>query len=254
MLCTTVLVFITLALKGGMYIYYFKYYLDPVAEANFLEKIGFNNFIHGLNSLLTGIGLGNFEWPKDAPSSSNSLFNAGGIIFMIIGIMFSKPLADRFGKRNIFGIFLFLSALILMTFVFYSPGSIGLVVTTQIVHRFLYGITIPLLWAMIADVADYSEWKNNRRATAIIFSAMIFGLKVGLSLGGGLGAFLLSKYGYVADAPQQTGCSCEWIKMSVSIYPALIFTTGAALLFWYRIDKKTEVTIEADLKQRRGAK
>jgi Na+/melibiose symporter-like transporter len=34
---------------------------------------------------------------------------------------------------------------------------------------FFYGITIPILWAMIADVADYSEWKNNRRATAIIF-------------------------------------------------------------------------------------
>ena len=40
---------------------------------------------------------------------------------------------------------------------------------SQILHGFFYGITIPLFWAMIADVADYSEWKNNRRATAIIF-------------------------------------------------------------------------------------
>ena len=40
----------------------------------------------------------------------------------------------------------------------------------QMLHGFFYGITIPLLWAMIADVADYSEWKNYRRATAIIFS------------------------------------------------------------------------------------
>ena len=35
---------------------------------------------------------------------------------------------------------------------------------------------------MISDVADYSEWKNNRRATAIIFSAMLIGLKAGLLL------------------------------------------------------------------------
>ena len=39
---------------------------------------------------------------------------------------------------------------------------------------------------MIADVADYSEWKNHRRATAIIFSAMLCGLKLGLSIGGAL--------------------------------------------------------------------
>ena len=39
---------------------------------------------------------------------------------------------------------------------------------------------------MIADVADFSEWKNNRRATAIIFSAMMVGLKLGLTIGGGL--------------------------------------------------------------------
>ena len=132
-----------------------------------------------------------------------------------------------------------------------APDAVGLAVITQIIHGFLYGITIPLLWAMIADVADYSEWKNNRRATAMIFSAMIFGLKVGLSVGGGLGAFILSKYGYVADATQQTAGAINGIKMSVSIYPGLIFTIGAALLFLYQIDKKREITIETDLKERR---
>jgi GPH family glycoside/pentoside/hexuronide:cation symporter len=251
MLFLTIMVFITLALKGGMNIYFFKYYLNQNAEAQFLENIGFNKFINGLNSVLHGIGFGNFEWPQDPPSSANSLFNAGSIIFMIIGIMFSKPLADRFGKRNIFGIFLCISALCLMMFYFYSPDSVGLVILTHIFHGFFYGITIPILWAMIADVADYSEWKNNRRATAIIFSAMIFGLKVGLSLGGGLGAFLLSKYGYVPDAPEQTTAAINGIRMSVSIYPGLIFIMGAALLFGYIINKTMETTIEGDLKQRR---
>jgi len=251
MLALTILVFITLALKGGMYIYYFKYYLNEAAQAAFLENIGFNNFIAGLNSTITGMGLGEFQWPKDAPTSANSLFNAGGIIFMIVGIMFSKPLADRFGKRNIFGLFLFLSALSLVMFNFYTPDAIGAVFVTQILHGFLYGVTIPLLWAMIADVADYSEWKNNRRATAIIFSAMIFGLKIGLSVGGAIGAGLLAKYGYVAEVPDQTAATVSGIKMSVSIYPGLIFILGAGMLFWYEISKKMELTIENELEQRR---
>ena len=251
MLLLTIFVFITLALKGGMYIYYFKYYLNESAQINFLENIGFNHFIEGLNKAVTGMGLGEFQWPKDAATSANSLFNAGGIIFMIIGIMFSKPLADKFGKRNIFGLFLFFSALSLLMFNFYAPDAISAVFITQMAHGFLYGITIPLLWAMIADVADYSEWKNNRRATAIIFSAMIFGLKIGLSIGGALGAALLAKYGYVAELAQQSANTIDGIRMSVSIYPGLIFIIGAGILYWYKIDKKMELLIESDLNERR---
>ncbi|WP_435354719.1 MFS transporter [Emticicia sp. SJ17W-69] len=252
MLLVTILVFITLALKGGMYIYYFKYYLNPASQAAFLEEIGFNSFIGGLNQAITGLGLGKFEWPEDAPTSANSLFNAGGIIFMIIGIMFSKPLADKFGKRNIFGIFLSLSALCLIMFNFYSREAIGIVFITQILHGFTYGVTIPLLWAMIADVADYSELQNNRRATAMIFSAMIFGLKIGLSVGGAVGAALLSTYGYVAEKVEQTESTVSGIKMSVSIYPGLVFLIGALLLFGYEINKKMEVKLEAELKEKRN--
>jgi glycoside/pentoside/hexuronide:cation symporter, GPH family len=246
MLFLTILVFITLALKGGMYIYYFKYYLNESAISSFLENIGFNKFTLRLYHA-TG-----FQWPDDAATSGNSLFNASGIIFMIAGIMISKPLADRFGKKDVFGVFLFLSAIFLLLFVFYSPNAIALVFITQILHGFFYGVTIPLLWAMIADVADYSEWKNNRRATAIIFSAMIFGLKIGLSVGGALGAALLAKYGYVAEVSHQTASTVSGIKMSVSIYPFIVFIAGVALLAGYKINKKMELTIEKDLKERRS--
>jgi Na+/melibiose symporter-like transporter len=229
-----------------MYIYYFKYYLNESAIASFLENIGFNKFTVWLYHA-TG-----FQWPDDAATSGNSLFNASGIIFMIAGIMISKPLADRFGKKDVFGVFLFLSAVFLFLFVFYSPNAIALVFITQILHGFFYGVTIPLLWAMIADVADYSEWKNNRRATAIIFSAMIFGLKIGLSVGGALGAALLAKYGYIAEVSQQTASTVSGIKMSVSIYPCIVFIAGVALLAGYNINKKMELTIEKDLKERRS--
>jgi len=153
-------------------------------------------------------------------------------------------LADRFGKRDVFGVFLALSALCLVAFMFYGNQSIGLVFLTQLAHGFTYGVTIPLLWAMIADVADYSELVNNRRATAIIFSAMIFGLKVGLSLGGAIGAGLLSTYGYVAESVNQTTQTIQGILWSVSLYPGLVLLTGALLLTGYAINKTMEKKIE----------
>ncbi len=251
MLVLTILVFITLALKGGLYIYYFKNYLDVTALQEFLAKSGFNGLIGGINNLLTGMGFSEFQWPKDAATSAFSLFNALGIINMIIGIFFSKRLADKFGKRNVFGVALFLSTLFILAFYFFSPESVGLVFFSQVLHGLFYGVTIPLLWAMIADVADYSEWKNNRRATAIIFSAMIFGLKVGLSIGGALVASLLSWYGYDIAQNIQSAATVNGIKVSISLFASLPFLVGVGLLFLYEINKPLEVKIEKELKLRR---
>lgn len=251
MLILTVFIFITLSLKGGSYVYYFENYINEASLAAFLDNIGFNGFIDGLNNFFTKLGLHGFQWPEDAPTSGFSLFNAGGIIFMIVGIMFSKKLADKFGKRDVFGTALFISALCVLAFVFYPPNSIGIVFITQILHGFFYGITIPLLWAMIADVADYSEWKNNRRATAIIFSAMIFGLKAGLSVGGALVAGILGGFGYEESLAVQSPEVINGIKLLVSVFPTITFMVGVGCLFFYAIDKKKEVQIEQDLSERR---
>ncbi|MFN8207874.1 MAG: MFS transporter [Bacteroidales bacterium] len=253
MLVITIFIFITLSLKGGMYVYYFQHFLDEGQLANFLENIGFNGFIDNLNGLLTGMGLAGFTWPEDAPTSGFSLFNMGGIIMMIIGITFSKFFADRFGKRDVFGISLFLSALCLLMFYFYGPQSITLVFVTQLAHGFFYGIGTPLLWAMIADVADYSEWKNNRRATAIIFSAMIFGLKAGLSIGGATVAGILAVYGYSESLAVQTPETINGIKLSLSVYPTITFCVSVVVcMFFYEINKKKELQIQQELMARRG--
>ncbi|HKJ42005.1 MAG TPA: MFS transporter [Sunxiuqinia sp.] len=254
MLILTIFIFITLSLKGGMYVYYFENYLSEHSLATFLDNIGFNGFIDGLNSLLKSAGMVGFQWPKDPATSGFSLFNAGGIIFMIVGISLSKKLADKYGKRDVFGVGLFLSAMCLLVFIFYAPTSIALVFISQILHGFFYGLTIPLLWAMIADVADYSEWKNNRRATAIIFSAMIFGLKAGLSIGGALVAGILDIFGYKVGVQLQTPDTIQGIKLSVSIFPTITFMIGVACLFFYEINKKKEVEIEKALIERRKKK
>lgn len=253
MVVITVFIFITLSLKGGMYVYYFKNYLDANQLAAFLENIGFNSFISGLNNMLVGMGLNGFSWPQDAPTSGFSLFNAGGIIMMILGITVSKKLADKYGKRDVFGVSLFISAMFLLMFYFFSPTSIGLVFLTQLAHGFFYGISTPLLWAMIADVADYSEWKNNRRATAIIFSAMIFGLKAGLSIGGALVAGILAMYGYNEQLTTQNPETINGIKLSLSVLPTLTFCVSVACLFFYEINKKMEVQIQKELSTRRSA-
>ena len=241
MLTLTTLVFITLAMKGGAYVYYFENYVDKQQLAILIQPI---------LDVLNSIGLNQFG--EDPISAGFGLFNAGGIIFMIVGITLSKKLADKYGKRDIFGFFLFISTLFIIAFYFFSPKSVSFMFISQIFHGFFYGITIPILWAMIADVADYSEWKNNRRATAIIFSAMMVGLKAGLSIGGALTTSLLGYFNYTPNSLEQSATAVNGIKLLVSIFPAIPFMIGVGLLFFYEINKKMEVQIESDLKGRRA--
>lgn len=239
-LTITLLIFITLSMKGGSYVYYFE---------NYVNKEQLTIFIQPILDFLSTVGLNVFG--NDPVSAGFGLFNAGGIIFMIVGITLSKNLADKYGKRNVFSSFLFISTLFIIAFYFFSPTSIELIFFSQILHGFFYGITIPLLWAMIADVADYSEWKNNRRATAIIFSAMMVGLKAGLSIGGALTTSILGYIHYVPNSILQADSAINGIKLLVSIFPAIPFLIGVGLLFFYEINKKMEVEIERDLKERR---
>jgi len=249
MLVLTILVFITLAMKGGSYVYYFN---------NFVDKEALGNFIHPVFNALSSVGITFFG--SDPVSAGFGLFNAGGIIFMIIGIGLSKKLADKYGKRDIYKYGLLISTVFILVFYFFKPENILLMFSSQILHGFSYGVTIPLLWAMIADVADYSEWKTNRRATAIIFSAMMVGLKAGLSIGGALVTGILNIYGYIpvesAGGKEivQPESVAEGARMLVSIFPSIPFLLGVGLLFFYMIDKKMEVKIETDLKQKREKK
>ncbi|MBK3516069.1 MFS transporter [Carboxylicivirga marina] len=246
-LAVTTLLFITLAMKGGSYVYYFQNYIDAGSLTLFIQPI--------LN-FLTAIGLNFFG--ENPVSAGFGLFNAGGIIFMIVGISLSKRFADRYGKRDVFITALFISTIFIVLFYFFSPESIGLIFISQILHGFFYGLTIPLLWAMIADVADYSEWKNNRRATAIIFSAMMVGLKGGLSIGGALVTWILGLYGYLTKEAMfmgenlmQPDSAVHGTKMLVSVFPAIPFFIAIGLLFFYEINKSTEVMIETELNERR---
>ena len=243
-LCVTTLIFITLAMKGGSYVYYFNNYVDETALANFISPI---------TSFFNSVGMNFFG--EDPRSAGFGLFNAGGIIMMIVGITFSKRFADRFGKRDVFMTSLFIATVFVFVFIFYPPKAVGMMFLSQVLHGFFYGIGTPLLWAMIADVADYSEWKNNRRATAIIFSAMMVGLKVGLSIGSSLVALIIGKYGYISTEGTQDVIQPETVsagaKMLVSIFPSIPFFLACGLLFFYKIDKKLEVQIEHDLAERR---
>jgi Na+/melibiose symporter-like transporter len=114
------------------------------------------------------------------------VFNGIGLVCTIVGVVLSEPLAARFGKRATFKVCSIVSSVIMAAFILVPPDSLILLLALQILLHLAFGPTIPILWSMMADVADYAEWKTGRRSTALAFASIIFRLKLGFGIGGWL--------------------------------------------------------------------
>jgi GPH family glycoside/pentoside/hexuronide:cation symporter len=179
------------------------------------------------------------------------LFNVIGTIALIVAIPFSKPLAKRFGKRNVF-----IASSLLSGFFFillYLPGvtDIKLIYAFNILAKMTYAPAVPLLWTMLADTADYSEWKSGRRATGLVFSAATFAQKAGWGIGGALAGWLLAIFHFVPNV-DQTETAITGIKLMISVFPGILYMSCAFLLYFYAIDHKTCLLMQVDLEERRA--
>jgi len=182
---------------------------------------------------------------------SVQLFNVIGTVALIAGIPFSKPLSKRFGKRNFY-----LASSLISGFFFillYLPGAQNIVpiYVLNILAKFTYAPAVPLLWTMLADTADYSEWKNGRRATGLVFSAATFAQKAGWGIGGALAGWLLALYKFIPNV-EQSASAITGIKMMISVFPGVLYMSCAILLFFYAIDHKTCLLMQKDLESRKA--
>jgi len=254
MFITTLFVFVTLAMWGSGMFYYFTYYVDKDALFNFLQSIGLGRIQSGTGGLWYGIlnafGLIVSRDGSNVSGVGFSLFNMAGMVMNILGVLVSTALAIRFGKKAVFTTGLFFTAVFTALFILLPAQSVGLAFVLNILKSLAYGPTIPLLWAMMADVADYSEWKTNRRATGLVFAGIVFGLKAGLGLGGAICGWILSAYDYVPNAVQSAH-ALFGIRMASSIYPALTFFAGVVAILFYSISKKLNLQIQDELAERR---
>jgi GPH family glycoside/pentoside/hexuronide:cation symporter len=103
---------------------------------------------------------------------------------------------------------------------------------------------------MLADTADYSEWKSGRRVTGLVFSAATFVQKAGWGIGGVLAGWILALYQFVPNI-EQTATSLTGIKLMISVFPGVLYMSCAILLFFYAIDHKTCLVMQKDLEARR---
>jgi GPH family glycoside/pentoside/hexuronide:cation symporter len=219
--------------RGGVIVFYFKYFVQADGEA------------------FSFLGLEFEGW-----EALSSAFLVIGSFAAIAGMLFTKAWTNIFGKKWLMILMTLINSAIMAFFLFLKPDQIGLMFALHIIASFINGPSPVLVWAMYADTADYSEWKNDRRATGLIFSAATFSQKMGCMVGGALTPALLKYFDYVS--PQQgteivqAEQTVYGIVLMMSVIPAGFAFLAAGVMLFYSIDKKLIRQIEADLRQRKS--
>ncbi len=212
--CVGILFVTFTTLKQGVTMYYFKYYIDSLNLA--------------------------------------AVFMITGLLAAMLGAAVTGKLTERFGKKRVMTYSLLLafgsSALLYLA----RPDQLVMIFTLSMLTEFSTGPIVTLFFAMLADTADYSEWKNQRRATGLIFSAGTLSMKFGTGVAGALTGWLLTLYGYAPNVAQTTE-ALHGIRLLISVYPAAAAILLLVVFQLYNLDEGALQRIQTDLGRRRAA-
>jgi GPH family glycoside/pentoside/hexuronide:cation symporter len=214
---------INIAVRQGTTLYYFKYYVGDDGTPLFLI----------------------FD--------KTAVFLSLGLLAMMVGVTFTKALSERFDKRRLMIILSLVNAASFAAFYFTPADQYWLMVAINCFGMLASGPTPALVWSMYADTADYGEWKNGRRTTALVFSTVQFSHKLGLAVGAGLAGIILSWFGFVANEVQ-SATSMTGIRFMFSLFPATFAVLGVIAIYFYPIDSKMVARMEKDLRERHDAR
>ncbi len=181
-----------------------------------------------------------------------SLFMVTGTGAVIVGVACTQALAKRVGKKRLYIASMGVSSVLTGVFFFIPKDQTALIFGLNVVAMLIMAPQAPLLWAMYADSADYSEWRNGRRATGLVFSAATFAQKFGIALGGGAAGWILAGFGFVANT-EQSPETLRGIRLMISVIPAACSALAAVAALFYELDDGTMKRIGDELETRRSS-
>lgn len=105
--------------------------------------------------------------------------------------------------------------------------------------NFCHMMFLPLLFSAVPDTVDYGLKTVGRGAMAMFFAGQLFALKMGISVGGGLGGKILGMFGYQANV-EQTERSLMGIKIAFAGAPVAAAICVVLLMQFYKLRKGWE--------------
>ncbi|QYJ76736.1 glycoside-pentoside-hexuronide (GPH):cation symporter [Shewanella sp. FJAT-52076] len=178
-----------------------------------------------------------------------SVFVTSGVVGNIFGVALAKKLADNMCKVKAYIRLQLIAAALCMAAWFVPADQYVLALVFYIAWNFTINMGTPLLWAKMADTVDYGQFKTGVRTTGLVYSSVIFFIKLGLAIGGALGGWLLAAYGYRPDVVQ-TEETRAGILLCFTLYPALASIAVAFVMRHYKLNSQRVAEISVSLQQK----
>ncbi len=178
-------------------------------------------------------------------------YMVGLMVASILGAMVTAPLSKRLGKRKLFIYSFIFSGGVNALLFFCGASDMGAIFTLGIISEFGAAIMPTLFFAMLGDAADYSEYKNGRRATGLIYSAGSFATKFGGGIAGAIIGVILAAFHYDGFDSVAIQGAIPGIKMLMSWVPTIVAFIGAVVMVVYPLDQKKldEITLELNARR-----
>lgn len=178
-----------------------------------------------------------------------TLFMTLGMIGSILGCALALPLSKKVCKIKAYISLQSIAAFICVISYFVDSEQTFMAFTLFFLWNFFLQMATPLLWAKMADTIDYGHWKTGVRITGMVYSAIVFFIKLGVAIGGALAGWLLAYYGYQADI-EQSITTQQGILASFTLFPAIGSILVAWVMRWYMLDTKTVESIHQSLQNK----
>ena len=179
-------------------------------------------------------------------------YMVGLMLASIAGAMITSPLGKRFGKRNLFIYALIFSGVVNALLAFCKPDNTIFIFTIGIISEFGAAIFPTLFFAMLGDAADFSEFKNSRRATGLVYSAGSFATKFGGGIAGAIIGWVLFAFHYDGQNEVSIQGAVPGIIMLMSWIPGIIALITAGVMSLYPLNQKKMDEITIELNNRRA--
>lgn len=113
------------------------------------------------------------------------------------------------------------------------------------------GFGAPMIFSMVADSIDYSEWKYGSRADGAIYSVTSLITKISSAIIGGVTAIALGWIGYVPNA-QQSAETVHDLNMVVNLVPGVVYLIAIIPMLFYGITKAKAQSYAKEIEERRA--
>ena len=170
-----------------------------------------------------------------------------GMVGNIIGCALAQPLARRVCKVKAYIVLQVIAAVICALGYFIDGDQVVPAFVLYFIWCLFLQMATPLLWAKMADTVDYGHWKTGIRITGMVYSSVVFFIKLGLALGGAIAGWLLAYYDYRADVVQ-TAATREGIVLSFTLWPAVASLLVAAIMSRYKLDRGRVEQVQLELR------